>query len=129
MNFTVNIDLSRLSGARTQEMNIDGTLQRCLILPIDSAHLYEGSRGVYLDLKLVEHSSAYGDTHFAKQSVSKKAYDAMTFDQRSAIPILGNAKPLKPLQEGQVAKNEVSRPASPVAEPPFSNPAPFEPPF
>lgn len=53
-----------------------------------------GEKGVYLDITAIEIKNKVGeskDTHLLKQNVKKEVYDAMTEDQRNAMPILGNA--------------------------------------
>lgn len=43
-------------------------------------------------------NSQYGDTHCIKQNLEKSVYDAMTEEQRRAMPIIGSMRPLEKSQ-------------------------------
>lgn len=96
-NFQLSIDLLKLQGAALQDLRAaDGSVKRCLVLPLWEAGLYEGTKGVYLDLRAVElQNPQFEDTHFVKQSVSADRYKAMSEEERSAMPIIGNLRPAK----------------------------------
>lgn len=67
---------------------------KAIVLPIKENNLFEGEKGVYLDIigfKL-KNPEQGKDTHLLKQSFSKKVREAMTEDQQNAIPIIGNAR-------------------------------------
>ncbi len=92
-NFNLKIDLTKLRGTLVSELNFGGQVMRCVIIPIKKAGLFEGRKGCYLDARMVECSSSYGDSHFIRQSVGANDYKAMTEEERREIPIIGNAKP------------------------------------
>lgn len=102
-NFQLSIDLLKLQGAALQDLRAaDGSVKRCLVLPLWEAGLYEGKRGVYLDLRAVElQNPQFEDTHFVKQSVSADRYKAMSEEERSAMPIIGNLRPAKSYANNQ----------------------------
>lgn len=66
----------------------------CIIIPIAQNHLFRSDKGaVYLDLIGFEtpNDKRKGkDTHLVKQSLSKEVQDAMSEEEKKAIPILGN---------------------------------------
>jgi hypothetical protein len=77
-----------------REMKGQSGMMKCLIIPIDQNNLYQGEKGIYLDLtafELKEKKADSKDTHLVKQSLPKALYDSMTKDQQQALPILGNA--------------------------------------
>lgn len=65
----------------------------CLIIPISTNNLFKGEKGVYLDLEGFEIKNKANDskdTHLVKQSLPKETYNALTDDQKKAIPVLGS---------------------------------------
>lgn len=97
MNYSISINLSRLAGAVFTNLKGKTATKRCLVIPIDDAGLYAGEKGIYLDLVVYEQRDAkFGNTHLLKRSLSKAEREAMTEEQRRAVPILGDMKELKP---------------------------------
>ena len=97
MNYSISINLSRLAGAVFTNLKGKTATKRCLVIPIDDAGLYAGEKGIYLDLVAYEQRDAkYGNTHLVKRSISKAEREAMTEEQRRAVPILGGMKEMKP---------------------------------
>jgi len=66
----------------------------CLLIPIDSNHLFRGKENaIYLDVigfETAVEKRKGKDTHMAKQSLSKEVQDAMSEEEKKAMPILGN---------------------------------------
>ena len=105
MNYSISINLSRLAGAVFTNLKGKTATKRCLIIPIDDAGLYAGEKGIYLDLVAYEQRDAkYGNTHLVKRSISKAEREAMTDEQRRAVPILGDMKELKPAAVEEVCE-------------------------
>lgn len=94
-DFTLNIDLLKISGATRQEVIINGQKSYAVVIPVDRGMLYNGQKGVYLDLRMICKPNTFGSSHFLRQSVSKGVYDKLTLEERSSLPILGNAKEAK----------------------------------
>ena len=67
---------------------------KVLVIPIVDNHLFEGEKGIYLDLVGFEIKAPKEgeDTHILKQSFKKEELEKMTEEQRKALPILGNAR-------------------------------------
>jgi hypothetical protein len=67
---------------------------KCLMIPIVENHLFEGEKGIYLDLVAfdIDKPKENGDTHLIKQSFSKEQREKLGPEFLKALPILGNAK-------------------------------------
>ena len=102
-NYQLSIDLLKLHGAALQDLRAaDGGVKRCLVIPVWDAGLYEGKKGVYLDLRAVElQNPQFEDTHFVKQSLTTERYKSMSEEERSAMPIIGNLRPAKSYTNNQ----------------------------
>lgn len=88
---TVKINLSKLKGV-VKELNGKSGKVKCLILPMDENKLFEGQKGIYLDLVGFEIKEQKGDnkqTHLLKQSFTKEELEKMTENQKNELPILG----------------------------------------
>lgn len=100
-NFSIRIDLLKLKGAFLK--NIKGTTatKRCLIIPVDDCDgMFLGEKGCYLNLNAIEmQNPQYNDTHCVKVNIPKEQREAMTEEQRNAVPILGGLRPLERKQE------------------------------
>lgn len=102
-NYQLNIDLLRLQGAFVTNIKDREQTKRCVCIPIDDAGLYVGQKGCYLDLAAFQlQNSQYGDTHCVKQSLSKQKRDAMTEEERKALPIIGNMRPIQSRTQNSV---------------------------
>lgn len=100
-NFSIKADLLKLRGAFM--MNIKGktAVKRCLCIPVDEAGVFVGEKGVYLNMTAVAmQEPKYGDTHFVKVNLDRDSYNALTEEERRAIPILGGMRELE--QRSQV---------------------------
>ena len=96
-NISIKLNVSQLSHVRREIKGKDGNLIDCLIIPIQENKLYVGEKGVYLDMTAIEikdrskFSADQKDTHLLKQDVPKEVYEAMSDEQKKAMPILGKA--------------------------------------
>jgi hypothetical protein len=93
-NINGKLNLMQLKAVR---MNIQGKTgkQECLVIPIAANNLFVGEKGIYLDLIAFEkktHQENNKDTHIVKQSLSKEALQAMTDEEKQAMPILGSLR-------------------------------------
>lgn len=95
-NYNFKFDLSKLSGfGKITLTGKSGQPKRCIVIPIEENHIFEGDKGTYLDIAFIETSnSQYGDTHFATRSKSKEEQEQeKKSGERLKLPILGNLKP------------------------------------
>jgi hypothetical protein len=93
MNITAKINLRQLKSHVMTMKSKTGADIKCLVLPIELNHLYEGEKGIYIDLQgyeLKERREGQKDTHLVKQNLPKEVYDAMTNEEKQNLPILGN---------------------------------------
>lgn len=92
-NYAQKQNLLALPGAFVANIQGKTAKKRCLCIPIEDAHLYEGEKGVYLSLNMwATKDSKYGDSHYLTLGLPKEVREAMTDEQKKAIPILGNVK-------------------------------------
>jgi len=104
-NYNAKINLAKLEGfGKVTLQGKSGTSKRCVVLPIDDCHLFEGKDGTYLDLTIIEtNNSQYGDTHFITRGKSQEEREQeKATGERLRLPILGNLKPFG----GQTAEGE-----------------------
>lgn len=93
-NISIKVNLRQLKNTVKSFKKQDGSLVDCLVIPVKDNHLFEGEKGIYLDLSAFEIKNKVGeskDTHLIKQSLPKEVYGVMTDDQKKELPILGNA--------------------------------------
>ena len=106
-NFGIKVDLLKLQGACMKNLTgRSGQPKHCIIIPVDdNDSMFLGEKGCYLSLSAFEtQNNQYGDTHLVKPDVPKEIRERMTDEQRNAIPILGNMRPMGP-QQMQVTGN------------------------
>lgn len=71
--------------------------QECIVIPVKTAHLYEGEKGIYLDLTAIEPKQpSFGQSHFIKQNLPEAVYKALTKEEQDALPIIGNVMTFAP---------------------------------
>jgi hypothetical protein len=95
MNKNIKIDLTAFAGAgKITLTGKDGKQKKCLVIPIEENHLYEGEKGIYADFIAWEmrERKENGTTHLLKQSLSKEVRSAMTDEQKKSLPIFGDMK-------------------------------------
>lgn len=106
-NYTISLDLKKLNGATLRQLTgRTGQPKNCIIIPVDdNPSMVIGEKGIYLNATAYElEHPKYDDTHMVKPSLPKEVRERMTEEERRAIPILGNMRPIKPREmqpEGQ----------------------------
>ena len=114
-NFSIKVDLLKLK--RACRVTIPGRTgkKRGIFIPFeDNSEVYDGEKGVYLNLTVVEmkQPGQWGDTHIVKGNKSEEEYKAMGEEERKALPILGQMRPLErkavqqPAPQVQVERTE-----------------------
>ena len=92
-NYAQKVNLLSLGGAFIANIQGKSAKKRCICIPVEDAHLYEGEKGVYLNMNMwVSKNSQYGDSHYLTQNLPKEVRDAMTEEEKKSLPILGNVK-------------------------------------
>lgn len=114
-NFSIKVDLLKLK--RACRVTIPGRTgkKRGIFIPFeDNSEVYDGEKGVYLNLTVVEmkQPGQWGDTHIVKGNKSEEEYKAMGEEERKSLPILGQMRPLErktvqqPAPQVQVERTE-----------------------
>ena len=90
-NYGIKIDLLKLKGAFMRNLKGTNAVKRCLILPVDECDgVFLGEKGCYLNLTAIGlQEPKFKDTHCIKVNIPKEKRDAMTEEERNAMPILG----------------------------------------
>ena len=95
MNKNIKIDLTAFAGSGIINLSgKNGQLKKCLVIPIEENHLYEGEKGIYADFIAWEmkEKKENGATHLIKQSLPKEARDGMSEEEKRALPIFGDLR-------------------------------------
>ena len=97
-NFGIRIDLLKLQGAFMRNLKGSTATKRCLIIPVDDCDsIFLGEKGCYLNMTGIEmENPQYSDTHCIKGDLPKEKREAMTDEQKRALPILGGMRPIQP---------------------------------
>lgn len=97
MNYVVKTNLLKLKNAFVVNFKGKKETKLCIVIPIEDNNLFTNKTTVSLEQICFELASKgkYGDTHLCKVNTEKEKYDAMTPEERKAIPIIGNMKPLE----------------------------------
>ena len=106
-DYSLKVRLTQLTGAFVKDLTGRTATKKCIIIPVDdNPCMYVGEKDVYLNITaFATDSQQYGDTHMLKPNLPKDIYQAMTQEQRDALPILGN---MRPLIKGQAITQTVS---------------------
>lgn len=100
-NYGIKIDLMKIKGAFVTNIQGRTAKKRCIVIPIDEdPSIYLGEKGCYLNMVAVELTSPkYEDTHMVKGDLPKEERERLTEEERLALPILGNLRPMKRQQQ------------------------------
>lgn len=105
-NYGIKLDLLKLKGACVTNLKGRTATKKCLVISIEDSDLFLGEKGCYLDCTAIEiKEPKFSDTHCIKQSLPKEKYDAMSEEERQAMPIIGGLKQLEPKPQAQMAVN------------------------
>ena len=117
MNKNIKIDLTAFTGVGTINLTgKDSKVKRCLVIPIEENHLYEGEKGIYADFIAWEmrEKKENGATHLIKQSLPKEVRDGLTDLEKKALPIFGD------LRDAMVEKKELDTYSMPDNNPGYA---------
>lgn len=96
----MKIDLLKLKGAFMRNLKGSTATKRCLIIPVDDCDgVFLGEKGCYLSMTAIEmREPKFNDTHCIKVDIPKEQREAMTDEERNAVPILGGLHAIEPQQ-------------------------------
>lgn len=105
-NYGIKIDLLKLKGAFMRNLQGKSATKKCIIIPVDDCDgMFLGEKGCYLNMTAIEmQNPQYSDTHCIKPDIPKEQREAMTEEQRNAIPIIGGLHAIE-RQPQQMAVN------------------------
>ena len=95
-NLQGSINLTKLNNVQLLKVTTNGESRTCVCIPVKNNDLYfHKGGGIFLGLNVIEAKDIrYENTHFVKQSHSKKYNEALTDEDRKLQPILGSFRPL-----------------------------------
>lgn len=119
-NFQGKFDFLKLKNACVISVNGKSGVKKGVFVPIEDNNLFVSTdennkaKGAYFNFAVFENKQVgkYGDTHMIKQSIGKDARSKMSDEEKRAIPILGNMKPM----ELQNASQAVETPVAPSVQ-------------
>ena len=96
-NYSISLDLTKLRNVGITEIKGRTGMKECVVIPLeDNPEIFRGKKGCYLSMAVFLRKTAdqFGNTHLLKASYPKEVLDKMTREEKYAIPILGNMKPM-----------------------------------
>lgn len=119
-NFQGKLDFLKLKNACVISVNGKSGAKKGVFVPIEDNGIFvttdenNKAKGAYFNFAVFEnkHVGKYGDTHMIKPSIDKDARSKMRDEEKRAIPILGNMKPM----ELQNASQAVEAPTAPLVQ-------------
>lgn len=97
-NYSIRVNLLKLKNACRVTIPGRTGKKRGVFIPVeDNGEMWDGEKGVYLNLVAVElkQPGEYGDSHLLKGNKPEEEYRAMGEEERKALPILGQMRPLE----------------------------------
>ena len=91
-NFAVKLNLTQLKHVVKEFTGKSGKV-KCIVIPIKENLLYQGEKGIYLELSGIELKNPKypkQQTHLIKQNYPKDVYETFTEEEKKALPIIGN---------------------------------------
>ena len=92
-NFNVKINLALMNGVKTITSKKNNEKYVCI--PLSDNYIFEGKKGLYLDLTAYSYDGKFGESHFLKNRIPKDVYEKMSEDDKKNTPILGSLSPLE----------------------------------
>ena len=92
-NFNVKINLAFMNGVKLVTSKKDNEKYVCI--PLSDNYIFEGRKGLYLDLTAYSYDGKYGESHFLKNRIPKDIYEKMSEEEKKNTPILGSLSPLE----------------------------------
>lgn len=102
-NFSQKINLMKIGGSLMCDLQFGDKIEKCYVVKLDESGMFYNDKSVYLEATAWENKQPgqYGDTHGIKQKVKKETFQAMTDEQRKAMPYIGNMRPLQQQDNAQ----------------------------
>lgn len=92
-NFNVKINLALMNNVKTFTSEKDNEKYVCI--PLSKNYIFEGRKGLYLDLTAYSYDGKYGESHFLKNRIPKDIYEKMSDEDKKNTTIIGSLSPLE----------------------------------
>ena len=92
-NFNVKINLALMNGVKTITSKKDNEKYVCI--PLSDNYIFEGKKGLYLDLTAYSYDGKFGESHFLKNRIPKDIYEKMSDEDKKNTTIIGSLSPLE----------------------------------
>lgn len=92
-NFTVKINLALMNGVKLITSKKDN--EKFVCIPLSDNFIFEGRKGLYLDLTAYSYDGKFGESHFLKNRIPKDIYEKMSDEDKKNTPIIGSLSPLE----------------------------------
>lgn len=92
-NFTVKINLALMNGVKTITSKKNNEKYVCI--PLSENFIFEGRKGLYLDLTAYSYEGKFGESHFLKNRIPKDVYEKMSDEDKRNTQIIGSMSPLE----------------------------------
>ena len=92
-NFNVKINLALMNGVKTITSKKNNEKYVCI--PLSDNYIFEGRKGLYLDLTAYSYDGKFGESHFLKNRIPKDIYEKMSDEDKKNTTIIGSLSPLE----------------------------------
>lgn len=87
-NFSVKINLALLNNVKTITSKKNNEKYVCI--PLSDNYIFEGRKGLYLDLTAYSYEGKFGESHFIKNRIPKDVYEKMSDEDKKNTTIIGS---------------------------------------
>lgn len=92
-NFSVKINLAQMNGVKT--ITSKKTNEKYVCIPLSDNYIFEGRKGLYLDLTAYSYDGKFGESHFLKNRIPKNVYEKMSDEDKRNTKIVGSMSTLE----------------------------------
>ena len=92
-NFSVKINLALMNGVKT--ITSKKTNEKYVCIPLSDNYIFEGRKGLYLNLTAYSYDGKFGETHFLKNRIPKDVYEKMSDEDKRNTKIIGSMSTLE----------------------------------
>lgn len=87
-NFSVKINLALLNNVKTITSKKNN--EKFVCIPLSNNYIFEGRKGLYLDLTAYSYEGKFGESHFLKNRIPKDVYEKMSDEDKKNTTIIGS---------------------------------------
>lgn len=97
-NQNIKLNMLKLKNSAVIKLQGKNEVKKCLVIPVEENHMFVSDKGCYIDLVAFASEGANDRTHLVKQSLPSEVYKALSEEERSAYPILGEVRQFRQQQ-------------------------------